>query len=236
VLFRSRSGTGIVSGVTTYAMPTFREQVCVPQLPMTIFGLLPLALVRLTGGHPAALAFAYGPLLFVDRAAYLRSGGHAAAPGSEREDVELARAFVRSGSRVGIVRATSLARTRHYPDGTSALAAWRRVFVAFGGGAFAVPLASLAGTTLAWILPLALPVLGVALGDATLVAGGLVALALLAAFRVVLAIRERMPLRTVLWHPLTVAATTVAQVLSLVDAVRGRPARWRGRTLEGDAS
>jgi 4-hydroxybenzoate polyprenyltransferase len=233
---RRRTGAALVSGVTTYAMPTLAEQVCIPQLPMTIFGFLPLALLRLTGGRPAALAFAYGPLLFVDRAAYVRSGGHAAAPGSEREDVDLARTIVRSGGRVGVVRAAGLARTRHYPEGRSALTAWRRVFVAFGGGAFAVPLASLAGTTLAWILPLVLPLLGFVLGDATLLQGGLLALAFLAAFRIVLAIREGMPLRTVLWHPLTVAVTTAAQILSLVDAVRGRPARWRGRTLEGDAS
>lgn len=231
-----RTGASLVSGVTTYAMPTFAEQVCVPQLPMTIFGLLPLALLPATWGRLSALAFAYGPLLFVDRAAYVRTGGHAAAPASEREDVELARTFVRAGDRVRVVRAADIARTRHYPDGTGALAAWRRVFVAYGGGSFAVAIASLAWTTLTWIVPLVLPLLGLALGDPTLVAGGLAAMGLVAAFRVILAVRERMPLRTVLWHPLTVAVTTAAQVLSLADAVRGRPARWRGRSCEGDVT
>jgi 4-hydroxybenzoate polyprenyltransferase len=231
-----RTGDGLVTGVTRYAMPTFAEQVCVPQLPMTIFGLLPLALVQGTAGRPPGGAFAYGPLLFVDRGAYMRSGGHAANPGSEREDIDLARTFVRAGERVRLVRATSLATTRHYPDGVGALGAWRRVFVAYGGGSFAVAIASLALTTLAWLLPCVLPVAGFVTGDAVVVAGGLVALTFVAAFRLLVAIRERMPLRTVLWHPLTVGVTTVAQVASVVDAVRGRPARWRGRPLEGASS
>jgi 4-hydroxybenzoate polyprenyltransferase len=231
-----RTGDGLVTGVTRYAMPTFAEQVSVPQLPMTIFGLLPLALVHGTGGRPPGLAFAYGPLLFVDRGAYVRSGGHAATPGSEREDIDLARTFVRAGERVRLVRATSLATTRHYPDGAGALRAWRRVFVAYGGGSFAVAIASLALTTLAWLLPCVLPVAGAVAGDQVVLAGGLVALALVAAFRVFVAIRERMPLRTVLWHPLTVGVTTAAQVASIVDAVRGRPARWHGRPLEGASS
>jgi hypothetical protein len=134
------------------------------------------------------------------------------------------------------VRAADLATTRHYPDGRGALAAWRRVFLTYGGGSFAVALASLALTTIAWLVPCVLPVAGVVVSDPVLVVGGLVSLALVVAFRVLVAIRERMPLRTVLWHPLTVGATTIAQVASLVDAVRGRPARWRGRPLEGASS
>jgi 4-hydroxybenzoate polyprenyltransferase len=231
-----RTGAGLVTGVTRYAMPTFAEQVCIPQLPMTIMGLLPLAAAHRTGGWPAAIAFAYGPLLFVDRAAYLRCGGHAAAPGSAREDVDLARTFVRAGDRVRLVHAAPLAATRHYPDGRAALTAWRRVFVPYGGGSFAVAIASLALTTVAWLLPCALPVAGAVAGDPVLAGGGLVALALVVAFRLVVAIRERMPLRTVLWHPLTVGVTTIAQVASVVDAVRGRPPRWRGRPVEGASS
>ncbi|MCU0504159.1 MAG: prenyltransferase [Chloroflexi bacterium] len=228
-----RTRAGLVTGVTRYAMPTFAEQACIPQLPMTILGLLPLAPAHGSGGHPAAIAFAYGPLLFVDRAAYARCGGHAATPGSEREDVDLARTFVRAGDRVRLVRAAPLAATRHYPDGVGALAAWRRVFVAYGGGSFAVAIASLGLTTVAWLLPCLLPLAGAIVGDPILFGGGLVALGLVVVFRLLVAIRERMPLRTVLWHPLTVSLTTIAQVASLVDAVRGRPPRWRGRPFEG---
>ena len=62
--------------------------------------------------------------------------------------------------------------------------------------------------------------------------GGLAALGLLAAFRVLLAWRERQPLASILLHPVTVIATLGAMLLSLLDAVRGRPATWRGRPYE----
>ena len=228
-----RTGAGLVSGVTRYALGTPGECAAVPGFPMTIFGLLPLALIHATGGRPAGLAFAYGPLLFVDRAAYVRVGGHAATPGSEREDVDLARTFVRGGERVQVVRAASLGSTRHYPDARRALGAWRRVYVTYGGGSFAVALAALAVSAVAWLAPIVVPVAGLALGNATLVVGGAVALGIVTVFRLLLAIREHMPVRTVLWHPVTVSLTLAAQVASIADAVRGRPTRWRGRTMGG---
>jgi hypothetical protein len=63
-------------------------------------------------------------------------------------------------------------------------------------------------------------------------AGGLVALGLVGGFRLLLAWRERQPLASVLLHPVTVLATLGAMLLSLSDAVCGRPATWRGRAYE----
>ncbi len=227
-----RSGAGLVSGVTAYGMPSWPERALVPLFPVTLFGFLPLGLLRRTGGRPRALAFAYGPMLLVDRAAYARAGGHARVPGTEREDLELARTFVRAGERVHLVHAADLAVTRHYPDGTGALRAWRRVFVAYGGGNFAVALAGIAGTVIAWLLPLLLPILGAVSRDTVVTTGGLVALGLLAAFRLLLAWREQQPLASVLLHPVTVIATLGAMLMSLLDAVRGTPATWHGRPYE----
>jgi 4-hydroxybenzoate polyprenyltransferase/GT2 family glycosyltransferase len=228
----ARSGAALVSGVSAYAMPTWRERAFLPLLPATLFGFLPLWLLRLAGGRPRVFAFAYGPLLLVDRAAYLRAGGHARVPGSEREDLDLARTIVAAGERVHLARAADLAVTRHYPDGTGALRAWRRVFVAYGGGNLAVAVAGIAGAVVVWTLPLLLPILGALSRDTVVTTGGLVALGLLAAFRLLLAWRERQPLPGILLHPVTVIATLGAMLLSLYDAVRGRPATWRGRPYE----
>ena len=227
-----RSGAALVSGVSAYAMPTWRERALVPLLPATLFGFLPLWMLRWTRGRPRAIAFAYGPLLLVDRAAYLRAGGHAAVPGTEREDVELARTFVAAGERVRLVRAADIATTRHYPDGTGALRAWRRVFVAYGGGNLAVAVAGIAGAVVCWVLPLVLPILGAVSRDTVVTTGGLAALGLLATFRALLAWRERQPLASILLHPVTAIATLGAMLLSMLDAVRGRPATWRGRPYE----
>jgi 4-hydroxybenzoate polyprenyltransferase/GT2 family glycosyltransferase len=227
-----RRNAGLVSGVTSYAMPTWRERALVPHLPVTLFAFVPLWLLRLTGGRPARLAFAYGPVLLVDRAAYDRAGGHAKVPGSEREDVELARTFVRAGERVHLVRAADLAVTRHYADGAGALRAWRRVFVAYGGGNLATALVGIAGTAIAWLVPFILPILGAASRDMVMTTGGLVAAGLVGVFRVLLAWRERQPLTSILLHPVTVIATLGAMILSLLDAIRGRPATWHGRPYE----
>jgi 4-hydroxybenzoate polyprenyltransferase len=227
-----RSGAALVSGVTAYSMPSWRERALVPLFPVTLFGFLPLWLLRRSGGRPRFVAFAYGPILLVDRAAYLRAGGHARVPGSEREDLELARTFVGAGERVHLVRAADLAATRHYPDGKGALWAWRRVFVAYGGGNLAVAIAGIAGTVVCWLLPLLLPILGALSRDTVVTTGGLAALGLLAAFRLLLAWRERQPLASILLHPVTVIATLGAMLLSVVDAVRGTPATWRGRPYE----
>jgi hypothetical protein len=133
---------------------------------------------------------------------------------------------------VHLVHAADLAATRHYPDGTGALRAWRRVFVAYGGGNLAVAIAGIAGTVVCWLLPLLLPILGALSRDTVMTTGGLAALGLLAAFRVLLAWRERQPLASILLHPVTVIATLGAMLLSLLDAVRGTPATWRGRPYE----
>lgn len=106
------------------------------------------------------------------------------------------------------------------------------MYVAYGGGNLATAIAGIAGAVVAWLLPLVLPILGAVSRDTVMTAGGLAALGLLVAFRVLLARRERQPLASVLLHPVTVIATMGAMLLSLLDAVRGRPATWRGRPYE----
>jgi 4-hydroxybenzoate polyprenyltransferase len=226
------TGAGLVSGITTYGMPSARERAFTPGFPMTIFGLLPLWASAWAGGRNRRLAFAYGPLMLVGADAYRTAGGHAATPGSEREDLDLARTMASTGAPTVLIHAADLATTRHYPDGDGALRAWRRVALSYGGDSFATVLATMAVATVAWLLPLALPVLGVAAGDPRLIEGGAVALALLAVFRVGLSVLENEPLRAVAWHPVTVGATIGAQAVSLADGVLGRTPIWRGRSFE----
>ncbi len=228
------SRAALVSGVSAYAMPTTTERALVPGFPLVMYGLVPVWAAILGRGR-SGYRFAYGPLLLVEAAAYRAAGGHAAAPASAREDLDLAATIGRAGGEVRLVAAADLAATRHYPDGTGALAAWRRVAVAYGGDSFATILALLAVEALAWLLPLVAPLAGAALGDPDLLGAGLVALGALVAFRVGLAVAERQPLAAIVWHPITVGATMAAQAASLVDAVLGRPAIWHGRSLERKA-
>jgi 4-hydroxybenzoate polyprenyltransferase/GT2 family glycosyltransferase len=227
-----RGGAGLVSGVSRFAMPSAREQIGLSGFVMAIFGFLPLWLLDLTGGRPSAIAFAYGPLLLVERAAYERTGGHAAIRGSQREDIDLARHFARVGERVELVRAADLATSRHYPDGWSALEAWRRLGLAYSGGSYTGLLVTIAWEVASWILPIVVPLLGLATGNDYLAQTGVVAFAILVAYRVALGLTERLPFRSALWHPVSAVATIAFQLLSLVDGLRGVAPIWRGRPLE----
>jgi cellulose synthase/poly-beta-1,6-N-acetylglucosamine synthase-like glycosyltransferase len=100
----ARSGADLVSGVTRYAMGSRTERALMPGFPMLLLGFLPLGLLARTGGRPAALAFADGPLMLVRRDANLVTGGHAAIAGSAREDIDLARLFARAGRRIALIQ------------------------------------------------------------------------------------------------------------------------------------
>lgn len=226
------SGAGLVSGVTAYAMATLGEQATVPGFPMTIFGWLPLWAHITTGGRDRRLAFAYGPLMLVDSAAYRASGGHAATPGSQREDLDLAKTMAASGSEVRLVAASDLAASRHYPGGISAVRAWRRVALSYVGDTYAGLIATLAADVVCWVLPLVAVPVALASGDDGLVPAAWASLAAIVLFRIGLAVLEHQPLLSVLWHPLTVGATMLGQLASLVDGVRGVQPIWRGRPYE----
>jgi 4-hydroxybenzoate polyprenyltransferase len=226
-----RTGADLVSGVTRYAMGSRAERILMPGFPLLLFGFLPLGLLARTGGRPAALAFAYGPLMLVKRDAYLATGGHATIAGSAREDVDLARLFARAGRRIALLHAADLGATRHYASAGAIARAWRRILVAYSGESVPLSITELLGFGMAWVLPMLVPLAGLATGDPVLLAGGAVALGIMVAARVTLAVTQRMPLSTVLWHPLTAPATLVLQVVGLLADLLGGPRAWHGRPL-----
>jgi cellulose synthase/poly-beta-1,6-N-acetylglucosamine synthase-like glycosyltransferase len=229
-----RTGADLVSGVTRYTMRSPVERLLMPGFPMLLFGFLPLGLLARTGGRPARLAFAYGPLMLVRRAAYLAVDGHRAIAASPREDVDLARTFARAGRRVALLHGADLGATRHYPSARAIAGAWRRILFAYSGESLPTSLVTIAGFFLAWTLPMLLPVAGVLGGDPLLLGGGAVALALMLAARVLLDATQRMPRGGVLWHPLTAPLTGLLQIAGLLVDLLGPQRTWRGRTLPTD--
>jgi 4-hydroxybenzoate polyprenyltransferase/cellulose synthase/poly-beta-1,6-N-acetylglucosamine synthase-like glycosyltransferase len=229
------SGADLVSGVTRYAMPTLGERTAMPGYPMLLFGFLPVWASALRGGRPPALAFAYGPLALVRRDAYLATGGHAAIPGTHREDVDLARTLARGHRRIATIHAADIGATRHYASASEIARSWSRILPGYAGWSVAVVLLLIAGELLAWVMPLALPLLALGL-DPDHVPATLVPLAMLAAARTALAITQRQPLVTILLHPLTAAVTIGAHVAALGAIVAGRTPAWRGRSMPDPAS
>jgi 4-hydroxybenzoate polyprenyltransferase len=223
----------LLSGVTRYDMRGPVERATMPGFALLMFGFVPVWLSAATGGRPAALAFAYGPLELVRQTAYRATGGHAAAPASGCEDVALARTLARAGGRVVTVQAADLGATRHYRSTGQVAAAWRRVLMPYAGDSLAIALGAIAGEAIAFVLPLVLPLVALATGAATAtVAGSLLPLAILVMARLILATSQRQPLVTIAWHPITVVSTILFQAWAVGTWLLGRPVTWHGRPVD----
>src|SRR5947209_9319164 len=150
-----------------------------------------------------ALAYAYGPCMVVSRRAYEASGGHAAIRASAREDIDLARSINAAGCRIRFLRGADLASTRHYRGLSEIARCWRRTYYTYAGSSLAVALIGMLGIVTVFLLPLILFPFAVVLGDRSGLVGSLVGLGGLVALRLLLALRERQPVVTILLHPVT---------------------------------
>lgn len=222
---RARHDTDLLIGLARDAMPTSVERRSVPGFAMWRVGFRPLWWAAVTGGRPAALATDAGPLLLIRRAAYLdlEDGAVRAATGAEPS---LEHAFASAGRRVGIVQLDDLASVRYDGSIGAVVRAWRRS-VSLGGGALAGALLTVIVRSVAEVVPLVLPFIALLTGTgAGLVAAACIPLAALIVVRTGLALTQRQPLTTLVWHPVTIAITLAGLGAGIVDHVRGhrRPA------------
>jgi 4,4'-diaponeurosporenoate glycosyltransferase len=73
----------------------------------------------------------FGPVILIDRALYLRHGGHASACGSVVEDLDLGRSIRRSGATYRLLTGGGTIGFRMYPGGAAALwQGWTKNFAA----------------------------------------------------------------------------------------------------------
>lgn len=118
-----------------------------------------------------SLAAAGGQFLVVDRAGYLRAGGHASVADRILEDIELARAVKRAGGRISLVDGSRLATCRMYADWPQLRDGYTKsLWATFGN-----PAAAAAVLTLLLLLYAAPPLLAVAALAAGAVPAALVA-------------------------------------------------------------
>jgi hypothetical protein len=87
------------------------------------------------------------------------------------------------------------------------------------------------GIATVFLLPFAVLIAALVMRDESALAASLAGFAALLALRMLVAARERQPLATIPLHPVTWAGTLAFQTLGVFDGLRGRRARWRGRTL-----
>ncbi|NLU77470.1 glycosyltransferase [Micromonospora sp. HNM0581] len=108
------TGSTLLSPYPRIVVRTVTDRLVQPLLQWLWLTFLPLRAME-RSARPS-LAAAGGQFLVVDRAGYLRAGGHAAVADRVLEDIELARAVKRAGGRIALVDGSRLARCRMYED------------------------------------------------------------------------------------------------------------------------
>jgi chlorobactene glucosyltransferase len=222
---------GLMTGLPHQLTETMGEKLILPLLTWVVYGLTPLALVRLF--KPAFLATGVGQFMFFTRQAYDLSGGHASVRASLIEDIELSRKIQKHRLGWRLVNISSLVSCRMYRDTRSALRGFARtLYPAFGGK----PL--LFGFIWLWLLYLFLqPVvllilhtLGVYLpGFSTWTAAACVLLS----FGLWLAVDlwYHHAWYQALLYPLTILLFTAIAARSAYDHLWHRQTSWKGRTV-----
>jgi glycosyltransferase involved in cell wall biosynthesis len=212
-------GLTFVSPYPTQCAGSWLERLVQPLLQWSWLSFLPLRVAERS--RRTSLAAANGQFLVVDRAAYVRAGGHAAVRNDVVEDVALARALVRTGGRGGFVDGRDVARCRMYSGGRDVVDGYAKsLWAAFGSPAGAVGVATmmLALGVLPWVL-----VAFTSLAWPAAVGGP--------AGRLIAAARTgSRPLVDALLHPLSVLAFAGLVAVSVVRHSRGRLV-WKSRPL-----
>lgn len=217
--FMQREAVGLGSGFPRQVTLTWSEQLLLPMIHFLLLGFLPFAAMRRS--LSPGLGAGCGQLFIARRDAYVRAGGHAAIRASLHDGLMLPRAFRHAGAMTGLFDAAPFARCRMYRN---AAEVWEGLCK---------------NATEGMAKPAALPVWTLILGGGQVLPTVLMllapswpaamALAASVGFRLVLAARFRQPWGVALLHPLGVLAVLVVQWASLLRALRGRPATWRGR-------
>ena len=203
IAFARERGADAASAWPRVQITSFGGMLLAPIVTYVLLQFLPMRLARTNNVEASA---GNGQCFLVSRGAYERCGGHAAISAIV-EDVALARALKRSGSRVALGSIAALASVRSYDSFTQAIAGSARSLY-FGAG--------MAGCVLAacWLLLMSLAPLP------------------LYAARLATAARMREPWTSVVLAPLGTLAGALAALYALFAGARGT-LRWRGRTLRG---
>jgi len=224
-----RGGRPFVSAVPRQLTGTVGEMLAVPTINLLIRGYFPAFFMRLF--RHAAFAVGCGQLMLVERAAYLRAGGHAAVRSTRHDGMAVARSMRRNGVLTDLVDGSRLATCRMYRG-------FAETWDGFAKNAtegMATPVGIWAWTALLGLGHVAPPVLAVLalLGLApALPAFGALALSFGVRAGVTWATREDR--RTVPLHPVAVAVAVAIQWAAITRPMRGVSTAWKGRGYQGD--
>lgn len=220
-------GAALLTLTTQQTCVTFWERIVMPQIWVVLGLRYPPQRVN-TATRPDQLV-ANGQFIMVRREAYDAVGGHHAVQGEVVEDLALAQAFLRAGQRVRLMFGETLISTRMYRSLREMVEGWsKNLYVGARQSAPAHPvLRALAPLGLAlgfawWLVPIALLLLGVAVGAAQ------VAIGVSLFFWALVSFGMRIPVWCALCYPL--GALLALLIVARSTFRGGRRIEWRGRT------
>lgn len=198
---------------------SFWERVLMPMLNFVVFTIFPGPLSLIFGF--SSLALAHGACLLFDRKAYFTVGGHEAVRDQIFEDTRLAQLWRRRGRRALCLDGGDLVRVRMYGDLTGIWQGFLKNFYP----AFQRQLSF-------WIfivfhlLVMLLPFVLLWWSDPRLMVAAVAVLV----SRVLLVIRFRQSMLTVLLHPLAESMLLLLGITSWWRCRTGRGVSWKGRS------
>jgi hypothetical protein len=231
--FMDRAECDLASGVPRQLTGTWLERLLIPLIQFVLLGFLPLA--RMRQSKDPALGSAIGQLIIVRREAYEKAGGHAAIWNRIHDGLGLARAFRVAGFRTDLFDATDTANCRMYEraaDVWSGLA--KNATEAMATPRLILPCSALLflGQVAPWILAAE----GLLAKSPTLIGLAATAITLSLGVRIASAVRFRQPLLATLAHPMSILLLLAIQWQAFLSKWLGRPATWKGRAFDLQAS
>jgi chlorobactene glucosyltransferase len=221
------SRADMVAVLPRVEMTGFWEQVTMPNLALTAIGAMPTWLANRTRFPRLGIGGGIGMLM--RRTAYAAAGGHLTLRSAIVDDVGLAQALRRAGSRTIVVVADELVRIRLYHGLRAIIHGYTKNMFAVAGRSYVAVAVVLALTVVVHVLPFA----GALAGHRP----SLAAVALIIIVRVTLAARFHYSIASAVFtHPLMMAIWCWILLRSMwLTGVRNQ-LHWRGRLYEASAS
>lgn len=215
----TESSLGLLSGIPWQETRTFGEKLLIPLIDFVLLAYLPLLASRTL--QPVSMAAGCGQLMVADASRYKAVGGHAAIHDRIHDGLALPRLFREAGHRTDIVFIGELARCRMYErfgDVWSGFAKNAHEAMASPGAIFPWTILLGGGHLLPWVAL-------IATGDVAAVAAVIASMT----SRLLVALRSRQSLLSVVLHPLGILLTIAIQWYALIRRGLGRPIAWKGR-------
>jgi chlorobactene glucosyltransferase len=219
-----RRNSSLISYVPELVLGGLAEMIGVPVITFAFYLLFPMGLIRWLRSRYVAMAV--GPFLLIRRDSYERMGGHAALRGMIVDDVAMARAVKALGEPIDLLDGTGMLYTRFYHNAREVWNGFSKAAFGAFGFSFLPYLATLFFAYAIFLNPFLMLALHPALSlanpffDQVLIILGL---------RLLLALRVRQSLLTVLLHPALIVFALLFCLNSLWRIAWRLPIVWKQR-------